>query len=272
MEEKLSVQWADFQNNISASFGELRTGNDFADVTLACEDRDFEVHKLILSASSPFFKALLKRANKQPHPMIYMRGMQAKDLEALVDFIYLGEAKILQANLESFLAIAEELQLKGLSGLNAEEVFATQEPIKFDLNTTLDQHLSIDRKPKVFNTQNLNKAPDIKPKMCPADSSFKIKSKLFKADNFKTKPNKPLTANEKVKPIIAEETARLVETLYKNENGVYICLKCDYNSLQKGHLKEHVEKHIEGLKYSCNFCGKTSRSSQSLRGHLRKYH
>ena len=162
MEEKLSVQWADFQNNLSASFGELRTDNYFADVTLACEDRDFEVHKLILSASSPFFKALLKRANKQPHPMIYMRGMQAKDLEALVDFIYLGEANILQENLGSFLAIAEELKLKGLSGLNAEQSFpGNQEPTKIDFNEIID-----DRKPIILNnTANLDKDLEIKPKL-----------------------------------------------------------------------------------------------------------
>ena len=71
MEQKLSdVQWHDFENNISDSFGEVRNDKDLADVTLACEDRDFEVHKLILSASSPFFKALLKRTAKQPRPMI----------------------------------------------------------------------------------------------------------------------------------------------------------------------------------------------------------
>ena len=47
MEEKLSVQWADFQNNISTSFGELRTGNDFADVTLVCGDGQVVAHKVI---------------------------------------------------------------------------------------------------------------------------------------------------------------------------------------------------------------------------------
>ena len=134
MDEKLSVKWEDFQNNISASFEELRAGNDFADVTLACEDQDFEVHKLVLSASSPVLKALLQRTKKQTQPMIYMRGMLAKDLEALMDFIYLGEAKIFQANLPTFLAIAEELQVKGLSGLNADQVFSSQEPAKFKLN------------------------------------------------------------------------------------------------------------------------------------------
>ena len=36
---------------------------------------------------------------------------------AIVDFIYLGEAKIDQENFESFLVIADELKLKGLTGL-----------------------------------------------------------------------------------------------------------------------------------------------------------
>ena len=37
----------------------------------------------------------------------------------MIDFLYLGEAKVFQENLDSFLALAEELKLKGLAG-NAE--------------------------------------------------------------------------------------------------------------------------------------------------------
>ena len=48
--------------------------------------------------------------------MIYMRGLKSKDLNAVVDFIYHGEANIYQEDLEGFLALAEELQLKGLTG------------------------------------------------------------------------------------------------------------------------------------------------------------
>ena len=41
-----------------------------------------------------------------------MRGLKAKDLAAVVDFIYHGEANIYQEDLDGFLALAEELQLK----------------------------------------------------------------------------------------------------------------------------------------------------------------
>ena len=116
MAEKLCLQWNDFKDNVTSAFGSLREDNDFADVTLACEDgKQVEAHKVILATSSPFFQNLLKR-NKHPHPLIYMRGMKSEDLTAIVDFLYHGEAKIFQENLDSFLAIADELQLKGLTG------------------------------------------------------------------------------------------------------------------------------------------------------------
>ena len=116
MSEKLCLQWNDFQENIKSAFGNLREDNDFADVTLACEDgQQVEAHKVILAASSPFFQKLLGR-NKHAHPLIYMRGVKFDDVLAIIDFLYRGEANVFQENLDSFLAIAEELQLKGLMG------------------------------------------------------------------------------------------------------------------------------------------------------------
>ena len=120
MSEKLCLQWNDFQDNVKSAFGNLREGTDFADVTLACEDgHQIEAHKVVLAASSPFFQAILKR-NKHSHPLIYMRGVKSVDLVAMVDFLYSGEANVYQENLDSFLAIAEELQLKGLQGSKEE--------------------------------------------------------------------------------------------------------------------------------------------------------
>ena len=114
MSEKLCLQWNDFQDNVKSAFGNLREGSDFADVTLACEDgHQIEAHKVILAASSPFFQAILKK-NKHSHPLIYMRGIKSVDIMAIVDFLYYCQANVYEENLDSFLAFAEELQLKGL--------------------------------------------------------------------------------------------------------------------------------------------------------------
>ena len=114
MSEKLCLNWNDFQDNVKSAFGNLRDDQDFADVTLACEGgQKIEAHKVILAASSPVLQNLLN-LNKHPHPLIYMRGMKSEDLSAIIDFLYYGSANVYQENLESFLSIAEEFQLKGL--------------------------------------------------------------------------------------------------------------------------------------------------------------
>ena len=127
MSEKLCLQWNDFQDNVNSAIGSLRGDCDFVDVTLACEDgQQFDVHKVILAASSPFFQNVLRR-NKHPHPLIFMRGVKAENLSAIIDFLYCGEANVFQENLDSFLVIAEELQLKGLIGKDRDEQIEDKE-------------------------------------------------------------------------------------------------------------------------------------------------
>ena len=117
--EWLCLKWKDFQNNVNTALKDLRKDTDFTDVTLSCEDGyQINAHKVVLSASSPFFQHLLKR-NKHPNPLIYMRGMKSEDLVALVDFFYYGEANIAQGNLDKFLHLTKELQLKGLNETNS---------------------------------------------------------------------------------------------------------------------------------------------------------
>ena len=72
-------------------------------------------HKVVLASASPFFMELLKRM-KHSQPLIYLRGVRSADLVAMVDFLYLGEANILQKDLDTFLTLAEDLKLNGLSG------------------------------------------------------------------------------------------------------------------------------------------------------------
>ena len=49
-----------------------------------------------------------------------MRNVKFVDLEAIIDFLYCGETNVFQQNLDSFLALAEDLQLKGLMGGQAD--------------------------------------------------------------------------------------------------------------------------------------------------------
>ena len=113
-DEKLRLQWNDFKENVSSAFGDLRQDKELTDVTLVCEDgRQLEVHKVVLAISSPVLENILRK-HKHAMPLMYFRGVKSEDLAAVVDFLYCGEANVFQENLDSFLALAEEFQLKGL--------------------------------------------------------------------------------------------------------------------------------------------------------------
>ena len=113
--EKFCLRWNDFESNISKAFREIREDKDFFDVTLACDDDDqISAHKVILSACSPFFRGVLKR-NRHDHPLLYLKGVKYTDLAAVLNFMYHGEVNVAQEDLNTFLSVAEDLKVKGLT-------------------------------------------------------------------------------------------------------------------------------------------------------------
>ena len=68
--------------------------SDFTDVTLACDDLQFEAHRLILSTCSLFLKQPLKKFKKQEQPLVNMGEVKSSNLEAVLDFIYQGETNV----------------------------------------------------------------------------------------------------------------------------------------------------------------------------------
>jgi len=112
--EKFCLRWNDFETNISVAFRELRDDKDFFDVTLACDDDQIQAHKVILSACSPFFRNILRR-NPHQHPLLYLKNVRFTDLQSVLNFMYHGEVNVAQEELNSFLSVAEELRVKGLT-------------------------------------------------------------------------------------------------------------------------------------------------------------
>ena len=114
----LFTGWNDFESNISTSFRELREDSEFLDVTLCCDNGVdvVQAHKVILAACSPLFRKILSRQKSTgQNPFLYLKGIRLKELRAVLDFIYHGEVNVAQDSLNNFLAVAEELAIKGLT-------------------------------------------------------------------------------------------------------------------------------------------------------------
>nr|CAH7734857.1 unnamed protein product [Callosobruchus chinensis] len=113
-DQQFCLRWNNFQANITSQFEALRDDEDFTDVTIACDGQRLQAHKVVLSACSPFFKELFK-TNPCPHPIIFMRDVEARHIVALVEFMYAGEVNVAQAHLPAFLKTAESLRIRGLT-------------------------------------------------------------------------------------------------------------------------------------------------------------
>merc|ERR1712098_328776 len=114
MMDKFSLSWNDFQDNVKQLFGHLREEEDFSDVTLVSDDgKHINTHKIILSASSVYFKEMLKKAN-HAHPMIILHGFLYKDSKLIMDYIYQGEVQLYENEINYFLSVAQKLKIEGL--------------------------------------------------------------------------------------------------------------------------------------------------------------
>jgi len=115
IEEQYCLRWHDFQANVTSAFSEIRDDEDLLDVTLVCPDGHMvRAHKLMLSACSPMFKAMLQR-NSHPQPVIFLHGVSHADITAILNFMYHGEVNVTEGEIGSFLAIAEDLKVRGLT-------------------------------------------------------------------------------------------------------------------------------------------------------------
>ena len=256
LSEKFCLKWNDFQKNTVGNYQGLRNDADFSDVTLVCEEgQQIEAHKIILTASSPFFSNVLKK-NKHSHPMIYMRGLKVKDLDAIVDFIYNGEANIHQEDLDGFLALAEELQLKGLAGAEKE-----QDVLKENIPAT-----------KNLNTGSLKTEGNMQ-------DLFEQASTLENTTNWKNALvlKEALVPKERSLVSFNPEIENLEDSIEEVNDGIInrrctVCGKTTKCGTPKRAMTRHIETHIEGVSHTCNQCGKVSRSSHALTTHISFYH
>ena len=251
MSETLCLNWNDFQDNVKSAFGNLRDDQDFADITLACEDgQKIEAHKVILAASSPVLQNLLN-LNKHPHPLIYMRGMKSEDLSAIIDFLYYGSAIVYQENLESFLSIAEEFQLKGLRGQDKEK-----KPDEIGNQPSKSRNRQLKSKYEVIPANNTKLAFNDEVPI----SKFDDQGIMMPTDYGVTDLGE---LDEKVKSMMEKGH----NTLPNRSEKASVCKVCGKEG-QWVAIRDHIEaKHLEGISLPCNNCGRIFKSRLQLRRH-----
>jgi len=303
--EKFCLRWNDFENNISQAFKELRDDKDFFDVTLACDDEQIQAHKVILSACSPFFRNILRR-NPHQHPLLYLKGVKYTDLQSVLNFMYHGEVNVAQEELNSFLAVAEELRVKGLTQNNQQSAMAKPK-----------QSFSAPKSPPSQKTRPPDREPlpqSKRPKPAPVQSYaaddddiqevVPVKSEPHEISNsavnvYQHHPPAPVQPQPQVlSHALAPAQTQLVqdESLqyggdesyddyggyegdqgYEGVGGVVdqnMAAADGNKGFDRTMLDQYMEKVLREGKthYSCTYCGKENSHINNIRNHLESVH
>ncbi|XP_045608309.1 protein bric-a-brac 1 [Procambarus clarkii] len=151
-DECLSLTWNNHGATYRQTLSVLRQENTLTDVTLACDGQKFAAHKLVLVTCSDYFRTILGDIPCQ-HPIVFMRGVAAREMQALIDFMYTGQTDIPQKEVPTLLSTAEALQIKGLGVYTASEGSETER-----LNTRKEKSLGTKKRriepPVVLNGSN----------------------------------------------------------------------------------------------------------------------
>ena len=246
MSEKFSLKWNDFQSNVSRTFSLLRSEQEFFDVSLVSDDqKTMSAHKLVLSASSPYFRQILTH-NKHSHPLLCLDGVSSGELQCVLDYIYQGEVHIYQEQLDRFLQVAQRLQLEGLTSKDGDDH-------ETKLNETVEEaviHLDNEDFPETapMKTENINRKPR------------KLSLPIIVSNNSSVTN-------------IDEIDQKISEYIVRGDDGNYSCGYCGkVGDRFSTHIKNHIETHIEGLSFSCQSCDKTFKSRHALSCHKSSFH
>ncbi|XP_076050781.1 zinc finger protein 131-like isoform X2 [Oratosquilla oratoria] len=112
--ELLSLKWNNHNSAFLHRLKTIKSQDLYSDATLACDGRFYPVHKLVLSTCSEYFEQMFERTQCK-HPVIVLKDVKAHDLDALLNYMYIGEVNVLQNDLAGLIKAAECLRIKGLA-------------------------------------------------------------------------------------------------------------------------------------------------------------
>ena len=224
------IAWERYTENIKSAFSSLRNDSLFFDVTLVTEDHKiFEAHKVILAASSDFFRDILK-VSTNPSLLIYLKGISNNHMESILSYVYQGEVTIEKENIDDFLSVAEELKIKGFSS---------------DIDLAKNEMSSFDADDPATNEHYNNLNTGDKSNNC-------FVSKL----SIRREYSNPLVLKETNGQDVKEMKSSMIN---KSETGLWVCSQCGKTSKRKQDLERHVETHIDGVSYMCKECKRSYR-------------
>ena len=186
-----------------------------------------------------------------------MKGVKGDDLMAMVEFLYSGEANVDQRNLDTFLALADDLKLKGLNGTSDEGGGKSDKvPPSPEVYETVRETSSLMQ--MVPFTDMVDQAT-INNRNQPKVNKKERALALNNSSNDEDLDNQIRSMMEKSENNLASRNAK---------GKARICKVCGKEG-SMGTIQSHIESnHITGFTHDCTVCRTTIRTRDALRIHM----
>lgn len=110
----LALTWNNHSSTFCKTISSLRIKERYTDVTITCEGKFYQVHKFVLATCSEYFEKIFQETPCK-HPVIVLRDVSCDELEALLNYMYIGSVSVAQNDLSRLIKVAELFQIKGLA-------------------------------------------------------------------------------------------------------------------------------------------------------------
>jgi len=301
--DKFCLRWNEFESNLSSAIQEVESEKCLYDVTVACDGGgEFPAHRLVLSACSLVLRQVLCRKSQlggglTQHQVVYLRGVTSQDLKFILSFMYQGEVSLAQHQLNSFLAVAEDLQVKGLIQKESERMKPAAVNRKDESGAKpRSEYISSSRtaapvtrpqqEESIIENDEIQEIPAVKAEPYQAEHpgvsgggqlmAAEDSDLMYNQDSYGGGGADQMLFDEGVSQGLDQDPATLIQYIARDETtGQYQCSLCsDFSHKSRANVRNHVEsKHFQNtFVYSCSYCDKTCTSHQALLKHKSVFH
>lgn len=226
------------------------------DVTIYCDDGQLNAHKLVLAASSTYFRNLFTRMKNAFHyPIIVLREMPVNDLKSIIQYIYHGEVHVPIDRVDSFRRYADYLQIDGVeSSVNA--ILASSSNMSTSHHTLFTAHSAGGTISAISNINSNTQSNKIHPQYPPSANCKPPRGHSSRSNNSHLNNN------------IINNSSNNNSDNSTNNKAKHACPICLKGFTHGFTLKRHMKLHSQSrLSIYCDVCSKSYSCKDSYLRH-----
>ena len=218
--------WHSYSDHLKEMMHIMKMDDTFTDVTLVSDDgRKVRAHKAVLGASSPIMKDMMIRENTS---IVDLKGIALEEIDAILHFVYLGEATLHPERMKKFLDAVQMLKVKELCKKSKME-FEQINTINFEdvMYSSEQYNKDCTKQSNVTSTYGCSQC----------DKQFS--TKIILRRHIKSL-HKKYACNQCDRQFTRQDT--LTTHIQSKHEGVkYTCSQCDYQTGYQSHLRRHIQ-------------------------------